>query len=114
MCCPCIRLYKIEEDQAVGSPANTKNRSKSCLHESYCRNVSFFCIRANEPVICTSDSDRGFAGNFRFAARCRQTVPFKLLIGGSWLQTAVGAMAIDVATIECGAIVVFDSSRISE
>ena len=94
--------------------ANTKNRSKLWLSESYCGNCSFFFVRTNERVICISDSDRGFAWSFRFAARCRRTGRFKSLIGGSWLKTAIDAMATDVATIECGAIVVFDSSGISE
>ncbi|CAF4983680.1 unnamed protein product, partial [Rotaria sp. Silwood1] len=69
---------------------------------------------ANEPVIRISHIDRGFIGKIRFAACCRQTVRFMLLIGESWLNTAADAAAIDVATIECVAIVVLDMSCISE
>ena len=85
--------------------ANIKKRS-----ESYCRNSSFFFVRANESVICICDIDRRFAGKLRLAARCRVTVRFKLLIGGRCLNTAVDA----VPAIQCLPIVVLDSSPHSQ
>ena len=114
MCRSCIHVYQIEEDQAVGS-SQILRIDPSLGFLNRIAEIFLFSLKEQmNQLYVYSDSDIGFPGNFRFPARCRQTVRFKLLIGGSWLNTAVDVVTIDVATIECVAIVVLDSSRNSE